>query len=128
MSLLTEVGNLLVTNGLGTASVDIYGGRYPSSPDNLIAIFEQSPFPTVDSFGGLKQVVHNLQVLVRNKKYTDAETKAKAVFAVLHRFRGVLDGVQYDSIWARSVPFSIGPDENNRSQWSCNYIVRKAVA
>ena len=128
MPMLTEVAVHLQSLGIGTMAVDLYGGTYPATPDNVVSLFEHPNFEPEDTFAGTDHIVLNLQVLVRNLTYPNAETKSRAIWQALHRFRGTLSGVAYKSILARGYPASLGIDENKRHRWSCNYIVRKAVS
>lgn len=128
MPMVLEIGQRLQDAAIATMGVDLWGGTFPALPDNLIALFEQPGFEPERVMGGLAHVVLNLQVLIRNTSYTNAETKARAVYQNLDRFKGVLSGVQYYSILARSYPFHLGVDENKRHRWTCNYTVRKDLS
>lgn len=131
MSMTDDVGAYLESNGLGTvatplAAGTIFSGFTPTSPDNIIALFETPGFEPVRVMGGRAMSKLNLQVLVRNKRDEDAEAKAKAIFVLLDTFVGLMSGVKYFSIMGRTEPYPIGVDENKRRQWTCNYVVHRA--
>ena len=110
----------------GITGVAIYGGTMPNLPDEMIGLYDSTAFEPERTMGGIAQEAINLQVLVRAPKSVDAETYARMCFNILDAYSGVLLGVPYFGIFARSVPFAIGPDENRRYRYSCNYRVNKA--
>lgn len=108
-----------------TTPVAIRGGVMPNAPDTMIGLYDATGFEPERTMGRLIEVV-NLHVLVRAVKAVDAETLAHRCFNILDTFKGTLLGVEYYGIMARTKPFSIGPDENSRMRYSCNYRVTKA--
>lgn len=124
----TDVAKLLEFGGFGTTASPaptIFSNNMPQLPHELIAVNASPGLESEDTFGGTVQEVENITVLVRRDDSNSAAVDAKAVRVFLHRKKGTFVGVPYISIWARSMPFPIGRDENNRWLWSCNYIVRK---
>ena len=103
----------------------MFGNNMPSTPANLIGIYESTGFEPVRAMTANKMEVLNLQILVRNTSSIAGQNKAKAVLALLDRFKGMIGAVEYYSILARHSPFPIGADENERERWSCNYIVHR---
>lgn len=129
--MMDDIADLLVTLGLGIKSgvgADLFGGYTPPSPDNAVMLFESTGFEPERTMNGVAMEVLNLQVLVRNVKTVDAQTRAKAIFVALDRFNGLIGTVRYFSILARHSPFPIGMDENRRWRWTCNYKVWKALS
>ena len=108
-----------------SASLKIHGNAMPQTPDTMIALYDQSPFEPERAMGYMQEV-RNLQTLIRAPRAVDAELLAYQCFNILDTFKGVLLGVTYYGIMARSVPFSVGTDENSRFRYSCNFKVDKA--
>lgn len=119
----SDVARLLAAEGFGvlTTPATIYANTYPATPDNIIAVHAMPGGNLEDTFGGVKQRTYNLQTLVRNSSQTPGATTAHAVWTFLNRFRGTIEDWHCSAILAGSPPFSIGRDENDRWQWSCNY-------
>lgn len=109
-------------------AVVIRGGVMPNAPDTMIGLYDATGFEAERAMGRIAAEVANLQTLVRAPKAVDAETLAYRCFNILDTFVGTLLGVAYYGIMARTKPFSIGPDENGRMQYSCNYRIHKARA
>lgn len=120
--ILEDIRDLLVSKGVTAA---IRGGVMPTTPDTLIALYDTSGFEPVRVMGRVALEVRNLQVLTRDPNAAAAETLANQVFTALDMYVGMINGKNYSVILGRQVPFPIGKDENNRTQYSCNYIVRK---
>lgn len=130
MSLNTaaDIAKQLETWGYGsTASPNptITANTQPNSPDEMVTVNSSPGGEAEDTFGGTVQGVENITVLVRGLQPTPTLTKAKNIWAQLHRFRGTIQSTVYYSVWARSIPYPLGRDENNRWIWSCNYTVRR---
>jgi hypothetical protein len=111
--------------GIGTPAVDIFGGTRPPKPDNLVAVYQSTGFEPVRAMGRLVMEVINLQIIVRDLDPSVAESKSMTIMLMLDRFVGILSGTKYYSILARHSPMSLGVDENQRTQWSTNFEVRK---
>ena len=109
---------------------DIYSGSYPGGPnipDSIIAILILPGQEPVSTMGGVKQETYNLQTLIRGVNQASTSAKAMELWRFLNRFRGTVEGRFITAIVARHMPFPLGPDENGRLQWSCNYDVWRRV-
>jgi len=134
MSLLVDIQGLLVAGRvhptlgvLPGVTATIQGGTMNNTPDRLVGLYDATGFEPERVMGRIAAEKINLQVLARDVKYSDAETLAQQCFNILDQFVGTLmpTGKQYKAILARTSPFSIGKDENNRTTFSCNYVVTK---
>lgn len=132
MSLLVEIQGLLVAGRvhptlgvLPGVTATIQGGTMNNTPDRLVGLYDATGFEPERVMGRIAAEKINLQVLARDAKYVDAETLAQQCFNILDQFVGTLGVKWYMGIFGRSSPFSIGKDENNRTTFSCNYIVTK---
>jgi|TARA_R110002020_G_scaffold2230_4_gene10432 hypothetical protein len=125
MALLTDISARLDSQGRGTRGTDIFVARSPSSPDNVIVIYEfmgQEPYNTMGPSGTAPYVKRpRFQVVVRNTSYASAQTLADQVYSDLHWFKGTIGSTSYLLIRALNQPFSMGEDENKRAQLACNY-------
>lgn len=124
--LLTELGGFLQTALLGTMGTDLFGGLIPKTPDDLIAITQPYPGNSVLAMAKtLDHVEEPFTVTVRNTDADAGYTKAWAVFNALNNFTGTISSVRYLLILGRGIPFDLGPDENERFRWSCDYWAHK---
>ena len=125
MSLLEDISLRLETQGRGTRGTDIFIGRQPSGPDDIITIWEflgQEPINTMGPSGTAPAYKRpRFQVQVRNTSYAAAQTLADQVFSDLHWFKGTINGTEYLLIRSLNQPFSLGEDENKRARLNCNY-------
>lgn len=124
----SDVARRLADEGFGSITPPeptIYANTYPPDPDELIAVHHSTGFDPEEAMGTTVMEVYNLQVLVRALTATAAVNMSMDLWRFLHRFRGTIEGVHYPAIWARSMPFPLGRDENKRWQWTCNYIARR---
>ena len=125
MSLLEDVSLRLENQGRGTRGTNIFIGRQPDSPDNLIIVWElmgQEPYNTMGPSGTAPYVKRpRFLVQIRNTSYADAQTLADQVYSDLHWFTGTIGSTRYMLIRALNQPYSVGEDENRRAQLACNY-------
>jgi hypothetical protein len=131
----TDINVLLQTLGFGTTALPVptlYENHYPGAPDGLVATYDAfGGFAPVRTMGRLVMEVRNLQILVRHSTPSQAELLARRIFLKLDMMAwntkrpGLINGIWYESILARTPPFSLGRDEKNRTQWTCNYVVHK---
>ena len=125
MSLLEDVSLRLENQGRGTRGTNIFIGRQPDSPDNLIIVWElmgQAPYNTMGPSGTAPYVKRpRFLVQIRNTSYADAQTLADQVYSDLHWLTGTIGSTRYMLIRALNQPYSVGEDENRRAQLACNY-------
>jgi len=125
MSLLEDISLRLESQGRGTRGTNIFIGRSPDAPDDLIVIWEmmgQEPYNTMGPSGTAPYVKRpRFQIQIRNTSYASAQTLSDQVYSDLHWFTGTIDSTSYLLIRALNQPFSIGEDENRRTQLVCNY-------
>lgn len=126
MAVIEEVARYVQDNGLGVMGTDLFGHIYPPRPDDVIVLTQIRPGDAIRTMSKtLDHVVEPFTVTVRNTSPTLAYTKAWAIFTLLDNFTGLLSGINYRLIVGRGVPFNVGPDENNRLRWSCDYWASK---
>ncbi len=133
MSFLDEIESHLVSQGLGktpgstsTNAWTIYRTLMPESPDRVIGLFETSGEPPTAGAGVDKP---GLQVRIRGPKmkestgaYSTARTQIGSIKDTLHEFDpGSISGRHYGGMWAEQEPFSLGYDDNDRPELSCNF-------
>ncbi len=104
----------------------IQHGTMNASADTMIGLYGTTGFEPEIAMGRTVMETHNLQTLTRAPKRVDAEALAFQAFYILQGYVGTLNGVPYFSVFGRSMPFLLGKDENERTQYTCNFIVRKA--
>ena len=125
MSLLEDISLRLENQGRGTRGTDIFIGREPDAPDNLIVVWEQmgqEPYNTMGPSGTAPYVKRpRFLVQVRNTSFASGQTLADQIYSDLHRFTGTIGSTSYLLIRALNQPYSAGEDENRRAQLACNY-------
>jgi len=121
--MLSDIGNYLQVQGIGTLGTNIFLGMIPDKPDNCIALFEYAGSPPDLHWNG---EYPGLQVRVRNKSYAAARTKIGEVMAALHGLHEqTLSGTRYLLIRARGSPEILKRDNNNRVELFVNFEIIK---
>lgn len=118
------VGDLLAAAGLGIVvgpGVTIFNGRMTDKPDNAMAIRPLSGSAPIRTMGpsltGPIRERPDVQILVRNLRYTELALKVDQIKLTLDRYVGVIGGKQY-YIELAYEPMYMGVDENARHQSS----------
>lgn len=123
MALLDDIGSLLVTASVVTVDWPLFKGHVPTSPDNLVAVFEYAGNPLDIVWAGERPSV---QVRVRSKGYQSGQSKASAALSALHGVsEQVVNGKRYLLILARQSVTHDGKDENDRDEFVVNFDVIK---
>jgi hypothetical protein len=124
------------TGSVGTIGTDLFHGFMPDEPDALVAIFEGPGYPPEQAMtlSAGQQIMRNdgLQVFVRSARmedsstyYEDAKTKASSVYTLLHNMAGQTVGTTIVmDVQARSSPYLLSRDENNRALFVFNMDVK----
>lgn len=108
---------------------DCFIAHMPQTPHEAVAIF---PGPGDENGTRLPHDVVTVQLLVRGPEYDPRPgmVRAKALIDALDCLDGVLlDEGGPDEVWVQGItamqshPAPIGPDENDRHEWSCNFRV-----
>ena len=121
--MLSDIGNYLQVQGIGTLGTNIFLGMVPDRPDNCIVLFEYAGSPPDLYWNG---EYPGLQVRVRNKSYAAARTKIGEVMAALHGLHEqTLSGTRYLLIKARGSPEVLKRDNNNRVELFVNFEIIK---
>ena len=130
MSLLSDVGAYLEAQvGSLTTGTNLFLGRLPDAPDTCVALIESGGLsPTSTMYAGKPLISRpRIQVLVRAKAYSDAETLAATVWSALE---GVLDdtltATRYYNITAVQSPFALERDSQDRQVMTQNFQVISA--
>ena len=124
--LIRDVANYIINNSLATSiGADIFLDNKPDQPDSLISIFEYAGTPTTT---GVSALDRRIQILVRNKSYSVARSKAWAIFNLLDKSEGKGEGIiltqnRVSVINALQQPFKLETDVNERSVFICNYAI-----
>jgi len=106
LELANGVASYLESQGLGVLSVDIFVGRSPASPDDLLVIHPTGGFKAA----GAVVASPTFQILVRSATYEGGWNRAKQVFAVLDHECNVIKDSTGETIQGRVEPESLpGP-------------------
>ena len=121
--MLSDIGNYLQAQGIGTLGTNIFLGLMPDEPDNCVALFEYAGSPPDLHWSG---EYPGLQVRVRNKSYAAGRTKIGEVAKKLHGLHEqTLSGTRYLLIKARGSPEVLKRDNNNRVELFVNFEIIK---
>ncbi len=129
MSVLSDIADVLSSGGITTP---IFKGTLPSTPDDLIGLFETggpSPVHAMSSLPGraLAEMPH-VQLVVRDTRPDDAKKTAQDCFRLLDGLGRVINGVLYGGIFALQPPFYFRLDETARVLYAVNFECTKALA
>lgn len=108
----------------------IHLGRWPQGePDRCVLVAFNGGGNTVFDLPDRQDLM--VQILTRAKDYNQAYADAMTCFNALHGAAAIdlvvllsTDAWQAQTIEAINAPQYIGPDEQNRHEWSTNYIFR----
>jgi hypothetical protein len=121
--MLSDIGNYLQAQGIGTLGTNIFLGMIPDEPDNCIALFEYAGSPPDLHWNG---EYPGLQVRTRSKSYAAARSKIGEVMKKLHGLHEqTLSGTRYLLIKARGSPEVLKRDNNNRVELFVNFEIIK---
>lgn len=102
----------------------IYIGSEPDTPDNLICLHLTGGFNPINLVSGDTIRNPTLQIIVRDNKYNNAVERAQSIVAKLNGVvNTVINGNDYISISLFNDIFSLGRDDNDRSEFSINFKV-----
>ncbi len=119
-----DVAVYLGTQGIGNtsgASVNVFAGKYPDTPDNIVAVLGleggQQPNSNVREF-----IYPRFQVVIRNTDYDTGASKFQAVRTALHVLIGA-DFAHHKVLrcHVQSDGGPIGQDDKDRYEWSINF-------
>jgi len=122
--LIQEVAEYLENASVGTRGTDIFVSSLPESPDNCIALFENSG---VEANKYVPLENPSFQVLIRNTSYATGRAKAEDVKDVFLRKNNVeltTGGTHALFIHPVADVGYIGRDKNDRHEWSINFNMR----
>jgi len=119
--LIEEIADYLVTKGIGTKGTDIFLATQPTTPDACVTILDTGGFAP-DNELPIKEPT--IQIITRgsDNDYETAKQKALDIYEELHKLSNVTLTTSYVYlIEALQEPTSIGRDEADRFEISCNY-------
>lgn len=123
-SFLDQLSTYVAANVSGLnatgASVNVFVGRYPGTPDNLVAFLGNLGVkPNID-VGALEYP--RLQIVVRNTDFITGETLIRAIRTLLHdKLAIALTNFYCYRIQAESDIIPLGEDDQGRNEFSINF-------
>jgi hypothetical protein len=122
MSVLTDVADVLSSGGITTP---IFKGTLPSTPDDLIGLFETGGAAPVHAMNrgpgtALAERPH-VQLLVRDTRPDDAKKTAQDATRLLDGLGRRINGILYGSVFALQSPFFLKVDETSRVIYAVNF-------
>lgn len=115
MSVLTDLGSVLTSAGLGTAGTDLFFGQMPLRPVDCIALLEYGGSTPTWSFNQMEWEQPRVQVLVRTSQgYTAGRAKAHTAWSALSAVRNQrINSIQYQNVEVLQSPFPLARDEES---------------
>lgn len=120
-----ELGKYLETAGVGTVAIDLFIGKVPPAPDNIVAITTNQyrgnrPSPDIPIIQ-----VPRVQLLVRNKSFDVAAEKLDTIRTLLQGIVNVrLPHWRILGIAADQEGGPLGQDEQGRQEFAISFIIR----
>lgn len=127
MILTNEMAEFLDNQGLGTFDIntsngDIYVMTMPSSPDDIICLYQRGGLV---ADGKLGYDNPKIQIMVRGVQLITTQQKAQDVYNIFQGFHGksfITNGIHIvNCIGEQSAPNFIGKDTNRRFEFSLNF-------
>ena len=129
MSVLSDLGQYLEAQGIGTQAVDLFLSQVPDSPDDIVTIFEYAG--NAPSKMGANRSP-GIQIRTRSKSYADARQKINDVYLILSAIgdefqdsaaEGVeINGTLYLHFETVQEPLPLGTDSKGRHELALNFI------
>ena len=117
MSVLTGLGSVLQTAGVGTVGTNIFYAALPmTEPDNAIALVEYGGASPQWSFNQIEWEQPRVQVQVRSASgYASARTWAQSAWTALAAVKNqAIGGVWYQQVAVLQSPFVLTLDEREQ--------------
>ena len=131
-SILVDLGGYIDSNFASlTLGTNLFYGMLPESPDNCVALFENSgiaPVFTQGSNNAIKIERPQLQFLVRNTSYETGSALANSLYLFLTEVANQsINSTQYLRVIAISSPSVIERDSNKRVLFTCNFDIQRLL-
>ena len=136
--ILPELATYIAANSTLVAGTDLFMNQFPATAsDTAVALYETGGVGPKVTFGGVAWESPSVQVVVRSTSYAVARNLAQTIFNKLLLIENDPLPVSASTgaattnhlfVRPQQSPFSIGPDELDRPQVSCNYFVEKGVS
>lgn len=130
MSLLSDLGSYLDTQSASiTLGTNFFYSTIPESPDNCVALIEESGVSPVFTQGssGLPVIERpQVQILVRNTSYENGQALIENLYRILTQVTNQsINGNTYLRVSAIASPAMINRDNNRRCIFTCNFEVQR---
>lgn len=131
--MLDDLADRLTTQSVATSGTDLFKSVMPSTPDEVIALFEAAGGPLTRAMSGspgtaLVERPH-VQVQARAVRPDSARKRAEDVYHNLDGLGPVtINGVSYQWITALQAPFFLETDETGRYVYAVNFEVLREPA
>ena len=131
--ILDDLADRLTTQSVATTGTDLFKGRMPPSPVEVIALFQTggpAPINTMNAGPGTAILERpHVQALIRACTAANASKRAQDVYHALDALGPVtLNGIRYHAIWALQTPFFLRRDESDRVEYAVNFEVMRDLA
>lgn len=130
MSLLSDLGGYLDSQSASiTLGTNFFYSTVPESPDNCVALIEESGVSPMFTQGsnGLPVIERpQVQILVRHTSYETGRSLIEDLYRILTQVTNQsISGTTYLRVAAVSSPVMIERDDNRRCIFTCNFDVQR---
>jgi len=111
-----------------TFAQDLFIGNEPSSPRNVVTIFDTPSFPPYLGLNDVGYEYPSVQIRVRNQKYMDGMELIEEIKNSLHgRAQETWNDTLYSVIYCASGPALLEWDENGNAVFVINFNLQRRV-
>ena len=127
---MDDLCDRLSTQGVATTGTDLFKATMPSTPDELLAMFQYGgPAPVHAMTKKAVAEEPHMQVLGRAARPDTALKRVQDVYTELDGLGPVtINGVKYLSMYALQPPFFLNTDETGRYVFAVNFAVTRVPA
>lgn len=124
-----DIRDILQSNvSLGlTFLTNLFVGREPTSPDNCVTIYDTPGFPPMLTLDVVDYFYPSVQILVRNRSYTDGWDLIDSIKTALHGLNHeVWNATTYEVIACVGEPGLLDWDQSNRVHFVANFNIQRS--
>jgi len=118
-TLLDELKDYLVAQGVGTFGTNLFIGYEPDTPKDVVSLFPIGSQQAPSAVGGKEYPL--IQVRVRSETYPSGYNKARQIFTLLHQETNLLATLRGRCYALSSEPLFLGHGDNGEFLFSQNY-------
>jgi hypothetical protein len=109
-----------------TYGADLFIGKEPSKPDNVVTIFDTPSFPPYLGLDTIGYEYPSIQIRVRNRKYKEGMDLIEEIKNLLHgQAQVTCNSTLYSVIYCTSGPTHLEWDDNGNAVFVCSFELQR---